>query len=212
MKRIVVIAAIVCLAMTPVLAKADTLTFSDASNNSIGPYSLTMDGTETLSLFGMNDQNGAKHGESWGVNVVNGSAFAGSAVFTTGFEYEEEAYISGQYNGTNAAVVQDALWQVFDPLNIDNYNSGSDALVSAAYTFAMSNVGDTAGNAILSDATFYIWDGGNVTHQDHDLPPQNFVGSNVGNNSPVPEPSSLLLFGSGLVGLAGLLRRSLGSE
>lgn len=212
MKRIVVIAAIVCFAVTPVLAKADTLTFSDASNNSIGPYSLTMDGTETLSLFGMNDQNGVKHGESWGVNVVNGSVFAGSAEFTTGFQYEEEAYISGQYDGTNAATAQYALWQVFDTTNSSNYNPGSDALVSAAYNFALARVGDTAGNAVLSDATFYIWDGGNVTHRNHNLPPENFVGSNVGNNSPVPEPSSLLLFGSGLVGLAGLLRRAMDSK
>lgn len=211
MKRIVVIAAIVCLAMIPVLAKADTLTFNGASNNGIGPYSLT-DGSEALSLFGMNDQNGEKHGESWTVNVVNGSAFAGSAEFTTGFEYEEEAYIAGQYDGTNASTVQYALWQVFDPFNFGNYNTGSDALVWDAYNFASANVGNTAGNAVLSDATFYIWDGGNVTHQDRNLAPQDFVGSSAGNNSPVPEPSSLLLFGSGLVGLAGLLRRSMLSE
>ncbi len=190
--------------MTPVLAKADTLTFNNAPTGEIGPYNLTLDNTQSLQLFCMNDNYYVQSGESWGVNVVNGSTYAGSAKNTTGFQYEEEAYIYSMFTGSNAATVQHALWQIFDPGNGSNYNSASNALVAAAYNFALGLVGNTGSNAVLSDATFYIYNGGKITNQDGKYPPQNFVGS-----SPVPEPSSLMLFGSGLLGLAETVRRKI---
>lgn len=200
MKRIAALFAVLCLAMTPVLAKADTLTFNNAPTGEIGPYNLTLDGTQSLQLFCMNDTRTVSNGETWKVDVVNGSSYLGSRKGSTGFEYEEEAYIYSQFSGSNASTVQHALWQIFDPTNHDNKNSASNALVSAAYQFALGLVGDSGTNSILSDTTFYIYTGNSRN------PPQNFVGTSP---SPVPEPSSLMLFGSGLLGLAETVRRKM---
>lgn len=205
MKRIATFFAVLCLALTPVLAKADTLTFNDGPTGDIGPFNLTLNGTQSVQLFCMNDYNLIQDGESWGVNVVNGMSFAGSASNTTGFQYEEEAYIYSQYGSSSASTVQHALWQIFDPSNSSNYNSASNALVASANSFALGLVGDTGNNSVLANTTFYIWDGGAITNQDGNYPPQNFVGD----PSAVPEPSSLMLFGSGLLGLAGGLRRKM---
>lgn len=189
-------------------AKADTLKYdNNPSGTSIGPYNLTFtdsNGSSVEQLFCMNDYRTIHSGESWGVNVVNGSTYAGSAKHTDGFRFEEEAYIYNQFTGSNASTVQHALWNIFDPSNWSNHNPASNALVADAYNFALGLVGNTAGNSILSSTTFYLYDG-NGTHPYCYGAPQNFVGG----NSPVPEPSSLFLFGSGLLGLAGVVRRKM---
>jgi hypothetical protein len=205
MKKIAYLLPAVCLAMISMMAKADTLTFNNnPSGTIIGPYNLTLTTSTTstsLSLFCMNDLNDIQGNESWGVNVVNGSSYAGSAAGTTGFQFEEEAFIYSQYNGSNATDVQDALWTIFDP-GTGNKDANSPGLVTAAFNFASGDAASTS--SVLSKTNFYIWDGGKISNQYGDSAPQNFVGS-----SPVPEPSSLMLFGSGLIGLAGVVRRKL---
>jgi PEP-CTERM motif len=196
MKKLSALLPVICLALLINVAHADTLTFNNNPTGEIGPYNLTLNSTP-LSLFCMNDQNFIKSGESWGVNVVNGSAFVGSAVGSTGFMYEEEAYIYSQFNGTNATDIQDALWTIFDP-GTSNTDANSPSLVLAAAAFN----GYTS--AFLSNTTFYIWDGGSITNQYGDYAPQDFVGV-----SQTPEPSSLVLLGSGALGLAGAVRRKL---
>jgi hypothetical protein len=196
MKKLALLLPALCLGLLINAAHADTLTFNNNPTGEIGPYNLTLNSTH-LALFCMNDLNFIQGNESWGVNVINGAAFFGSAANSTGFKYEEEAYIYSKYNGSNATDIQDALWTIFDP-GTSNKDANSPGLVTAAASFN----GYT--QSFLSMTTFYIWNGGPITNQYQNYPPQNFVGT-----SPVPEPSSLALLGSGLFGIAGVVSRKL---
>jgi PEP-CTERM motif len=210
MKKIVSLLPVICLAVASMSAKADSLQLvSNPSSTTIGPYTLTYTNSTSstnLSLFCMNDQDEIFTGESWGVNVSNGISYEGDKKGTLGFEYEEEAFIYSLYNGKNATDIQDALWTVFDP-KTDNTDKNSPAIVKEASNFALGLVGDSGSNAILSDATFYIYNG-RGTDPFGDGTPQNFVGESTP-PAATPEPSSLILFGSGLMGLAGMVRRKL---
>jgi hypothetical protein len=201
-KKIAYLASALCLTALSGMAKADTvtLTLKGAATGSTGPYQLVADGTTALNLFCLDDFRTVHIGESWTATVVNGADYLTSNTHSTDFKYEEEAYIYSMFGKSNghghnysATDIQEALWSIFDhSANTDSY---ADTLVSKAADFHYTG-------SFLDDYSFYI-----PTGRGNDLP-QEMIGTAV-NTSATPEPSSLFLFGSGLVGLAGVVRRRL---
>jgi PEP-CTERM motif len=199
-KKIAYLASALCLTVLSGLAKADTLTMTGAATGSTGPYQLTFDGTTPVNLFCLDDFRSVHVGETWTVTVVNGADYLNSSKNSTDFKYEEEAYIysmlgtsNGHGHTYNTTDIQEALWYIFD--HSEDTNKYADSLLNSAASFHYTT-------AFLDDYSFYI-----PTGRGNDLP-QEMIGTAL-NTASAPEPSSLLLLGSGLVGMAGVVRRKL---
>ena len=135
MRKILALLPGVCLALLSLTAKADTtLTFNGVpGGGDIGPYSLTLNpGNDSLLLFCMNDTNYIQGGESWTVNVINGANLVADLGATLGKEYDEEAFIYSQFNGSNADAVQLALWKIFDSSENISGDTAAETLVTEA--------------------------------------------------------------------------------
>jgi|GEM_PF-6244115 hypothetical protein len=193
------------LAMASTVSYADTvsMTFTGTSGASNGtdnifPYFFSIDGSSTLaSLLCVNFDNEIFQGESW-------DATTSSITTSSSKTAQEDAYLFSLLGDSTFSNndIQEAVWflSASNPSAVPITSNDHTLLLDASNAVTQADLG---GSSTFDDGQFTLYTPvpGSQDPSNDGLP-QSFVGV-----SPTPEPNSLLLLTSGLLGCAGLLYR-----
>jgi hypothetical protein len=206
--KFVSLVSIACLGVASVVVKADTLTLNNGTADPFGgsadiyPYSFqleTSSGTSTVNLMCLNYNREIVPGESWSAaeeNIPTGNSVMDQEYRADAILYSEILHPPA---GVSASEIQYAEWSIFDPADLAG-NSLFDLTARILATDALFEASNQQliNSGYFNQFTLYI------PSNDTSSGPQEFIGT-----ATTPEPSSLMLFGSGLIGMAGVLRRKL---
>ncbi|HVI06837.1 MAG TPA: PEP-CTERM sorting domain-containing protein [Candidatus Binatia bacterium] len=203
---VAVILTALCFCTSTALANTVKMKLVSVGGNNAGgvytyPYNFSINGGTAVPLICDTFDNQVIVGETWQANVV--SLLSGQGLFGNQLlDYKAAALMfKGILNGTLSVNVGNfAIWGLFSTNAQNNpffQSSGAAGIESQYLTLAAS-----APNSAFAGFFLYTPIPGT---QSWGGTAQEYIGYN-----PVPEPGTLTLFGTGLLSLAGMVRRKLG--
>lgn len=200
------------LLASPALANTVQLTYVQGTGSGIGggavfPYAVYVNNSSTYTFVLCDSyDNTIRQGETWTATVspflkgIQTSFFGPSMTLdykAAGLIFK--AMMAGQISATNAS------WAVWGLFSTNAQATSQFALTGGAATDATYlALAQTAPNSAYNGLVLYTPVAGT---QSWGGTPQEFIGYTC---SPVPEPSTLMFMGTGLIGLAGMVRRKMG--
>ena len=188
MRKCIVIIMCTCIFLIPAFAGATVLTFDDISGDPFNPIANGYGGLNWSNMYAFDPVASGFSGTGYQLGIVSGTnvAFNGigdqAAVSDGTFDFNG-AYFSSAYNDGILLTVTGYLGAV------QMYQSQVTLNVVAAQYYSFNFLGIDSLTFSTSPSLQFAMD--NFTY----------------NNAPVPEPSTMMLLGSGLAGLVGYGRR-----